>query len=108
MTPLRFIVRNALRNKRRTALTVLSTGFSLFLLIVLTTFLDILTNPPTTDQSALRLAVRRSTSMIDQMPVAYLDKIRRVPHVEVAIPLQWFNGVYREPKNMFANFATDP
>lgn len=108
MTPLRFIVRNALRNKRRTALTVLSTGFSLFLLIVLTTFLDILANPPTTDQSALRLAVRRSTSMIDQMPMAYLDKIRRVPHVEVAIPLQWFNGVYREPKNMFANFATDP
>jgi putative ABC transport system permease protein len=108
MTPLRFIVRNALRNKRRTALTVLSTGFSLFLLIALTTFLDILTNPPGTDQSALRLAVRRSTSMADQMPLAYLDKIRRVPHVEVAIPLQWFNGVYRDPKNQFANFATDP
>jgi len=104
----RFILRNALRNKRRTGLTVLSIGFSLFLLIALTTFLDLLMNPPTTEQSALRLAVQRSTSLADEMPISYLDKIKKVPHVVNAIPLQWFNGVYREPKNFFANFAVDP
>lgn len=104
----RFILKNALRNKRRTALTVLSIGFSLFLLIALWTFLDLLFNPPQTEQSALRLAVRRSTSLADQMPIAYMRKIERVPHAALVMPLQWFGGVYKEPKNFFANFAVDP
>ncbi len=107
MTLQTYIYKNILRNKRRTALTVLSIGFSLFLLIVLYTFLDLLLNPPMTEQSALRLAVKRSTSLADQMPMAYIEKVRKVPHVKQAIPLQWFNGVYKEPKNFFANFASD-
>jgi putative ABC transport system permease protein len=101
----RFIVRNALRNKRRTALTVLSVGFSLFLLIALTTFLDLLINPPMSEASARRLIVRRSTSLADMMPIAYGDKIRRVPHVVMAIPLQWFGGTYRDSKNMIGAMA---
>src|SRR5947207_1154347 len=100
MTLSRFIIKNALRNKRRTALTVLSIGFSLFLLIALWTFLDSLFNPPRSDDSILRLAVERSTSLADQMPISYLDKVRRVPHVECAMPLQWFGGYYKEPKNI--------
>jgi len=104
----RFIARNVLRNKRRTGLTVLSIGFSLFLLIALTTFLDTLFNPPVAEESALRLAVRRSTSLADQMPISYLDKLKEVPHVVSAIPVQWFNGIYKEPKNFFANLAVDP
>ncbi len=108
MTYPQFVLKNVLRNKRRTGLTVLSIGFSLFLLIALTTFLDTLLNPPVSDDSALRLAVKRSTSLADLMPISYLDKLKRVPHVVRAMPLQWFGGIYKEPKNFFANFATDP
>lgn len=97
-----------MRNKRRTGLTVLSIGFSLFLLITLSTFLNTLTNPPVSDESALRIAVRRSTSLADAMPISYLDNLKKVPNVTRAMPLQWFGGYYREPKNFFANFATDP
>lgn len=108
MTFRTYVLKNVLRNKRRTALTVLSIGFSLFLLIVLYTFLDLLMNPPVTEDSAYRLAVRRSTSLSEQMPIAYMDRINRIDHVELVIPLQWFNGIYKDPKFLFANFATSP
>lgn len=103
----RFIWRNALRNKRRTSLTVLSIGFSLFLLTALITFMDILFNPPFQDESALRVMVTRNTSIADIMPIAYRDKIRRVPNVEYVSALQWFNGIYKDPDFLFANFAVD-
>ncbi len=104
----RFIWKNAFRNKRRTGLTILSIGFSLFLLLFLLTFMDMLLNPVIEDDSALRLMVVRSTSIGDMMPIAYLDKIRRVPGVAHVSPMQWFNGVYKDPDYQFANFATDP
>ena len=103
-----FILRNAFRNKRRTLLTVSSIGFSLFLLITLFTFLGILLNPVSNSETALRLLVSRSTSLAQMMPISYLDRIENVPNVEVVAPLQWANGIYKEPKNFFPNFATDP
>ena len=104
----RFIWRNAWRNKRRTALTVLSIGFSLFLLMALLTFMNVLLNPVTQDEAALRLITSRSTSIAEMMPIAYGDKIRRLPHVEHVAALQWFNGVYKDPDFQFANFSTEP
>ncbi len=104
----RFIWKNAFRNKRRTGLTILSIGFSLFLLMALLTFLDTLLNPVIEDDSALRLLVTRSTSIADILPIAHLGKIRRVKGVEHVAPLQWFNGIYKDPDYQFANFATDP
>jgi len=108
MTFRRFVWRNALRNKRRTALTMLSIAFSLFLLMVLLTFMEMLLNPVNDDDSALRLITSSATSLANMMPISYLDKIRRVPGVEHVAPLMWFNGIYKDPQYQFANFATDP
>lgn len=104
----RYIWRNALRNKRRAGLTILSIGFSLFLLLALLTFLRVLLDPQLEDEAALRLVVARSTSIAEMMPISYLDKIKRVPNVAYVTPLQWFNGIYRDPNYQFANFAVDP
>ena len=101
------IIRNVFRNKRRTALTIVSIGFSLFLLIALLTFLDILSNPPAGVESVLRLAVRRSTGITEMLPISYEAKLKKVPHVVLVAPLQFAGGVYKDPKNFFANFATD-
>lgn len=103
-----FIRKNALRNKRRTALTVLSIGFSLFLLITLQTILSALTNPPETERSALRLAVRSATSGAIPMPISHERKLAKVPHVEVVSPMLWFGGTYKDPKNNFTNWAVRP
>ena len=105
MTYRTFIRRNAVRNKRRTALTVLSVGFSLFLLITLQTLLNSLLNPPTTEESALRLAVRNATSLAHALPISHQGKLEAVPHIRFVMPMQWFGGQYKEPKNFFANFA---
>ncbi|MBI5092393.1 MAG: ABC transporter permease [Candidatus Hydrogenedentes bacterium] len=108
MSLARYIWKNALRNKRRTGLTVLSIGFSLFLLLALLTFMDVLLHPVIQDESALRLIVARSTSLADILPLAYLDKIKRIPEVEKVIPFQWVNGIYKDPDYLFANFSVDP
>ncbi len=105
MTYHTFIRKNALRNKRRTALTVLSVGFSLFLLITLQTVLSTLLNPRETEESALRIAVRHSVGLTQMLPISYQAKLEKVPHVKAAMPMQWFGGQYIEPKNFFANFS---
>lgn len=108
MTLTRFVVKNSLRNKRRTALTVLSIGVSLFLLIALRTMIDQLMNPPASPNSDLRLVVRRSTVLGEPMPLAYFKTIERLPHVKHVTPMQWFGGQYKDPKNFFPNIATLP
>ncbi len=108
MTFGRFVYRNAFRNKRRTALTILSVGFSLFLLILLTTFLDFLKNPPGSEEGKMRLVVSRSTAFVDQLPMSYLDKIKAVPHVEHVSPTDFFPASYKESKNFFPCLAVDP
>src|SRR5690242_14674280 len=105
MTYWTFIRKNALRNKRRTALTVLSVGFSLFLLITLQTVLRSLMNPPENAESARRVIVRNAVSLTKSMPQAYERELEKIPHVTTVVPLQWFGGQYKEPKNFFANFA---
>lgn len=100
-----FIRKNALRNKRRTSLTVLSIGFSLFLIIVLQTVLNAMTNPPETEASARLLGVRSATSGAIPLPIAHERKLARVPGVAAVTPMLWFGGQYKDPKNFFLNWA---
>lgn len=109
MTISRFVMRNVMRNKRRTVLTVCSIAVSLFLLVTLLHFMKLLQGGNDSDDSHLRLAVRHATSLAETLPASYLPKIRSVDGVRLAMPLTWFGGIYRgEEKNIFANFATDP
>ena len=41
------------------------------------------------------------------MPVYYREKIRAVPGVTGVSVSNWFGGIYKEPKNFFAQFAVD-
>lgn len=108
MTLTRFAWRNMLRNPRRTLLTVASIAFSLFLLATLINVV-ILLEGPTTDDSHLRLAVRRATSLADPVPASYEAKIRAVPGVRYVTPFTWFQGVRGgdEQATFFGNFAVD-
>jgi len=101
------IIRNAFRNRRRTILTILSIGVSLFLISTLKTMLDALESPPLTPESAKRVVVRHQTSLGNTMPIAYRERIRQVPGVEEVVAVQWFGGVYKDPSNFFAQFAVD-
>jgi putative ABC transport system permease protein len=102
-----FILRNTFRNKRRTILTILSISMSLFLISTLRTLLDALENPPQTPDSAKRVVIRHATGLANTMPIAYRDKIARLPGVESVTASQWFGGIYKDPANFFAQFAVD-
>lgn len=102
-----FIFRNAFRNKRRLALTVLSVALSLFLFTTLQTAMRELTNPATSEDAALRLVVRHKVSLANVLPEKYLYRIERMPGVEKCLRLTWFGGIYIDEKNLFPQFACD-
>lgn len=106
------IVKNGMRNRRRTLLTVGSIAVSLCLLSVLLAmyralFLDTQANPA----QALRIVTRHKVSITQPMPVSYGARIKRMPGAGDAMIWQWFGGTYkdaRDPRNSFARFAVEP
>ena len=105
------IVKNALRNRRRSILTVLSVAASFCLLGVLMSMYNIffLNNP--TPTQALRLIARNRISITNSMPASYEQRIRKVPGVREVSVFQYFGGSYkdsRDMKNYFARFAVEP
>ena len=107
MTLAGFITRNALRNRRRFALTLFSVAVSLFLLTVLQVVLRGLTDPTTTDEAALRVVVRHKVSLANMLLARYKPRIEKMPGVKAATKLLWFGGIYRDEKNFFPQFACD-
>jgi putative ABC transport system permease protein len=102
----KLILKNVLRNKRRTLLTVSSLVVSLFLIITLATILSEF-DRGTDEANPLRLVSRHAVSLGFTMPMAHLQKIKTVPGVKDAMPFNWFGGIYLEEKNFFANFGCD-
>ncbi len=102
-----FMVKNGLRNRRRTLLTVLSLAVSIFLLASLVTLQMELERGARESSGSLRLVVRRATSLVDPLPEAYRRTLERIPGVDLVVAMDWFGGIYREERNFFANFAVD-
>lgn len=102
------IAKNAMRNRRRSILTICSVGASLCLLGVLMAIYHAFFFTPPTPEQARRLVTRNRISLANAMPVAYRDKIATINGVRGVMVMQWFGGVYKEPQNMFARFGTEP
>ncbi len=109
MSLIRFIVKSALRNKRRVALIALSSGFSLFLLFAMQTFVQLLLNPPKAREGDLRMIVYPMTSMMDTIPISYLGRIEKLPHVKAISPFLLFPGQWRDdPRNLIRSMGMMP
>jgi putative ABC transport system permease protein len=102
----KLILKNVLRNKRRSLLTVSSLIVSLFLIITLATILTEFTSR-TDNANPLRLVTRHNVSLAFPMPAAYQQRIATVPGVKQVMKYSWFGGIYKDEKNFFANFACD-
>lgn len=108
MTVSTFIIKNALRNKRRALLSVMSVAASLFLLVTLLVALREVTVPPEDIGAALRVAVRNRISIANFLPARQMPIIERIPGVEVVTPFTWFGGRYQNEEGMtFSQFAMD-
>ena len=101
----KLILKNILRNKRRTLLTVSSLVVSLFLMITLATILTELTGND--ESNPLRLITRHSVSLVFPLPLSQEAKIAAVPGVKRVMRFSWFGGIWKDEKNFFANFAVD-
>lgn len=109
MTLAGFIAKNALRNKRRAALTVLSVAVSLFLFVMLLVTLHEFTVPPEDIGASLRIVVRNKVSLAAVLPVRQLTTIDKIPGIAAVTPFTWFGGRYKDEEyTMFAQFAVDP
>jgi len=105
-----FIIKNALRNKRRALLSVLSVAVSLFLLVTLQVALRELTNPISDEGSSLRIIVRNKVSLAQPLPARQLQVLDRIPGIAAVSPFTFFGGLYKgdEKFTSFAQFAIDP
>ncbi len=105
------ILKNSIRNRRRSLLTIGSIAVSLCILGLLITMFRAMFYGEATPAQALRLVVRHRVSMTQPLPIYYRDKIQHMPGVHDIMTWQWFGGVYkdaRDPNNMFPRFAVDP
>lgn len=107
---LSLIVKNSLRNCRRSVLTGTSVAASLCLLGVLMAIYHAFYFTEATEDQALRLVTRNRVSLVNPMPIAYVQRIKQVPGVREAMISQWFGGTYkdaRDPANFFGRFALE-
>ncbi len=104
------IWKNLLRNRRRTALTVFSSGISVFLIGALISVYALMYARDASEESALRLVTRHKVSLTQALPYYYGSRIASVDGVENLVPMNWFGGIYidERPENMFPRFAVDP
>jgi putative ABC transport system permease protein len=102
----KLVLKNILRNKRRTLLTISSLVVSLFLIITLATILTEF-DRGTEEANPSRLFTRHSVSLGFPMPIAHKQRIAAVPGVKDVTNFSWFGGIYKDEKNFFANFAID-
>ena len=109
MRLLRLVVKNALRNRRRTVLTALSVAVSLFLLVSLRTLtIEIKGDSLMTEQSTRRLITRSGVSLAVPLPLAYKERLRRIGGSDIVAEYQWFPCFYKEPREPMIVIATAP
>lgn len=101
------ILKSARRSKRRTALTVLSVAIAVFLFASLRAILDGF-NAAAEASSSTRIVTIRSTSLIFSMPTSHGASISNTPGVRDITWANWFGGIYKDPRNFFAQFAIEP
>ena len=104
--------KNALRNRRRSLLTIGSIAVSLCVLgLLMALYHGLFLAGPATPAQALRLVVHHRVSLTQPLPLSYLERVRKIPGVRAAQEWDWFGGTYkdaRDQRNFFARFIVEP
>jgi putative ABC transport system permease protein len=100
------IVANLLRKKIRTTLTLGSFLVALFLYGILVAVRGAF-NQGVEMAGLDRLVVTNKVSIIQPLPLAYRERLLRIPGVKQVTDFSWFGGVYKDEKNFFPQFAFD-
>jgi putative ABC transport system permease protein len=106
MKLLKIIVKNTLRHKLRTALTITGIGVAILAFCLLRTIIHAW-YAGVEASAENRLITRNAVSLIFPLPLSYMAKIRQIPGVTGVTYANWFGGVYIDEKNFFPQFAID-
>lgn len=98
---------NLLRKKVRSVLTVLSVLVA-FILYGYLCAVERALDQGVSMAGADRLLVRHRVSIGQVVPESYLRRITGIPGVKDVSHATWFGGIYRDPKNFFAQMAVMP
>jgi putative ABC transport system permease protein len=104
MHSFKLILRNALRHKLRSSLTVFgivvaTLAFGLLQTVIKAWYAGADAASNTT------LVTRNATSLVFALPLSYAAKIRAVDGVARVAYANWFGGIYQDPKNFFPQLA---
>lgn len=102
----RVVLRNALRHKVRTALTLLGLTIAVLAFGLLATVVDAW-YAGAEAASATRLVTRNAISLVFPLPLSYRERLRGIDGVTGVSSANWFGGVYVTEKNFFPQFAVD-
>jgi len=100
------IFANLFRKRIRTTLTLGSFAVALFLFGLLAAVRGAF-NQGMEVAGVNRLDVVNKVSIIQPLPISYLDKIGRIPGVTLVTHENWFGGVYQDERNFFPQFAIE-
>ena len=99
--------RNLLRRKFRTIFTLATVFISFvlyaFLMTVRTAF-----SMGVEVAGVDRLMMMHKVSLVQLLPISYLQQIQTTPNVKLASYSTWFGGTYQDTANQFAVMAVDP
>jgi putative ABC transport system permease protein len=106
MRILKLVIKNALRHKLRTFLTILGISVAMIAFGLLRTVVTAW-NIGVDASQADRLITRHAVSFIFPLDYAYRDKITKVPGVKQVSYANWFGGVYIDKTQFFARLGVD-
>ena len=102
----RLLLRNALRHKLRTVLTVIGVGVAVMAFALLQTVVTAW-HAGVEASAANRLITRHAVSFVFPLPLSYRDRIAQIAGVNKVTYAVWFSGVYIDKNQFFARLAVD-
>jgi putative ABC transport system permease protein len=100
------VLKHLRKNWIRTLSTVLAMAVCIFLFCTLQTVVEAVNFGLHAGNSS-RLVTRHYVSLVYNLPLTYKARVAAIPGVQTTVMNAWFGGIYRDPKNFFANFATE-
>jgi putative ABC transport system permease protein len=101
------VIRNIVRSKRRTLLTVISIAISVFIFAALMSLPGLVDQVMRDRANSTRLICRSKAGFFYYLPGAYHNRIANVRHVEAVEGESIFMGTYRDPKDVIPSVAVD-
>jgi len=101
------IVKNGLRNTRRTLVTIIAIAISMFVYTALECVLDSMDQWFVQAETSRRICVHHKMGLTFDLPESYLRRIEAMPEVDRVVPLTWYGGLVDDSARVFSSVSVD-